>query len=164
MISKFPANFCGIWYLMTSTNNIIPPSSSVKIDYNNIELITTYKFGPIKIDKKSNGLLSRINMENNTARLIWNKERLFVADTYIFPPIEIPIIRKKYKGQRIKFNINDDERWIDIYSRKHEYLFRKISIDTNNPDFPAFHKMLFTQIVLTDLINKIDPFKDRHHY
>ena len=42
LLTKFPIKFCGIWALITSSNNILSPGSKVRIDYNNVQLATDF--------------------------------------------------------------------------------------------------------------------------
>ena len=57
------------------------------------------------------------------------------------------------KGIRLLCELDKQEHWLTVKSKGYEYIFRKSSCNSNNEDFPAFHKMLITQLAFTELIN-----------
>jgi len=132
-----------------------PIGSILNIDYNNIVIESRYEWGPFRYCKKNEGLLSNIKSvgDVNKANLIWKKNRKIIVDSRVLPPIELYYSKSRLKGQRISYELDEEQSWLTVKSRNHEYVFRKTSQTDNEPDFPAFHKMLITQIMFTELIN-----------
>ena len=94
-----------------------------------------------------------MNDNKYNANFIIKKDRYVKVNTRVFPPIELYYPRTKMKGIRLLCELDKQEHWLTVKSKGHEYIFRKSSCNSNTEDFPAFHKMLITQLAFTELIN-----------
>lgn len=153
---KFPIKMCGTWTLFFS-NNPSYQSTNIKFDVN-YEKITYYKeLHPIiffGIEQQKTGFVTKFKENPNTAHVVWNKYKGIKLKTPIFPSVEIPWNSNKLQGQRIIYDIDDDFRWITLKTGDYEYTFRKTQLNACE-DFPSFHKLLITQLILTEIINNI---------
>tara|TARA_X000001036_G_scaffold51835_1_gene41244 strand:+ start:6328 stop:6852 length:525 start_codon:yes stop_codon:yes gene_type:complete len=152
---KFPSALCGTWTLIF-TNHIKFHKGTVEIeiDYEQIKLVSENEIFPfVNIQNQKKGYITKISEDSQTNRIIWNKERQYTLKTPIFPSIIIPRSRKKIRGQRFSFK-REEERWLSINTQNNTYTFRK-NANPSSDDFPAFHKLLITQLILTEIINGI---------
>ena len=152
---KFPSALCGTWVLLfTSNKDFHSGIAKLEVDYEQITFVREDEIFPfINIQKQKKGYITKIQQDSN--RIIWNKERQYTFKTPLFPSIIIPQPRKKLRGQRfIIEKDNEDDRWLSIMTRNETYTFRKKASPAND-DFPAFHKLLITQLILTEIINGI---------
>jgi len=153
---KFPVKFCGTWLLLFSNNaRFDNMNSELSIDYENVVFTTKTHYPLFHVENQKKGFITKIDSDKNTARVIWNKNRKVIIKTPVFPSIEIPTPNKKLRGERITFSsANEESKWISVKLKEYDYTFRKIN-NAKNDDFPAFHKLLITQLLLTEIINVI---------
>lgn len=160
---KFPSALCGTWTLIfTNHNKYHKGNIEIEIDYEQIKLVSENEIFPfVNIQNQKKGYITKLSEDSQTNRIIWNKERQYTLKTPIFPSIIIPRSRKKIRGQRFSFK-REEERWLSINIQNNTYTFRK-NTNPSSEDFPAFHKLLITQLILTEIINGIiDQFKLIH--
>ena len=158
IIMKFPVKFCGTWLLLFSNNaKFNNMESELSVDYENVVFTTKTHYPLFHIENEKRGFLTKIDCDKNTARVIWNKNRNIIIKTPVFPSIIIPTLNKRLRGERINFsNYEDESKWISIGLKEYDYTFRKINRhSTIGEDFPAFHKLLITQLILTEITNTI---------
>ena len=160
---RFPVKLCGSWLLLFTKSPAIDTRTklSVDVDYEHVTYKSTWEFAGIAVEKQKTGKITKLDDKNG--RIIWNKTRSIKLRTPIFPTISVPVIVDRITGQRFTYISEDESRWLTIISAGEEYTFRKTSTNCPGEDFPVFHKLLVTQLLLTEIINNlVDDIRHLH--
>ena len=138
----FPAKYCGLWTLLSSTNYNYRTGSQLKIDYNRIQFSPVEKWGPLFLTKNIYG--SVLVKDKNVSKVSWVDTADIEIDSIFFPTIQIPI-KNKCPPMLICHSIDEQNQLITLSDSTHEYIFRVNS-------FPKENKSNILQLFLLQLV------------
>jgi hypothetical protein len=146
----FPAKYCGMWTLLSSTNYDCRPGSQLKIDYNRIQFSPRERWGPLTVTRNIYG--SALLKGDSCVKVGWVESASLEVDSAFFPTVQFPI--KNACPATVVCHCMDELDRLTLRDARHEYVFRANA-------FPAEKK---TNLLKLFLLQLVFDFLIRHLY
>jgi hypothetical protein len=117
----FPAKYCGLWTLLSSTNYDCRPGSQLRIDYTRIQFSLRGRWGPLTVTKNIYGGI--ILKSDSCVKVSWVEAADLEVDSVFFPTIQFPA-KNRCPPMTVSHCLDEPNRLITLRDSRHEYVFR----------------------------------------